>query len=75
MAGAYKAILLTACRPGEVLGLRWEEISEDGLWWVIPDARSKNGLPHRVFLTPPMREILEARRALADGSPLVFPAP
>ncbi len=74
MAGAYKAILLTACRPGEVLGLRWEEISEDGLWWVIPDARSKNGLPHRVFLTPPMREILEARRALAGGSPLVFPA-
>ena len=74
MAGAYKTILLTACRPGEVLGLRWQEISEDGLWWVIPEGRSKNGLAHRIFLTPPIREIFEARRALAEASPLVFPA-
>jgi integrase len=73
LAGAYKAILLTACRPGEVLGLRWEEISEDGRWWVIPEARSKNGLAHRVFLTPPMRQILAARRAAAGASPFVFP--
>lgn len=73
LAGAYKAILLTACRPGEVLGLRWEEISEDGCWWVIPEARTKNGLAHRVFLTPPMRQILEARRAAAGESPFVFP--
>ncbi len=73
LAGAYKAILLTACRPGEVLGLRWAEISEDGLWWVIPEARSKNGLTHRVFLTPPMRQIVEERRALAGASPYVFP--
>jgi integrase len=73
LAGAYKAVLLTACRPGEVLGLRWEEISEDGLWWVIPEARSKNGLAHRVFLTPPLREILAARRTAAGASPFVFP--
>ena len=73
LAGAYKAILLTACRPGEVLGMRWEEITEDGLWWVIPEARSKNGTAHRIFLTPPMQEILEARRALTGTSPFVFP--
>src|SRR6476659_2581248 len=71
--GAYKTILLTACRPGEVLGLRWEEISEDGHWWVLPEARSKNGLAHRVFLTPPMRQILQERRASTGTSPLVFP--
>jgi integrase len=57
-----------------VLGLRWEEVSEDGLWWVIPEERSKNGLAHRIFLTLPMREILETRRAFAEASPLVFPA-
>jgi integrase len=73
LAGAYKTILLTACRPGEVLGLRWEEISEDGHWWVLPEARSKNGLAHRVFLTPPMRQILQEQRALTGTSPFVFP--
>jgi integrase len=73
LAGAYKIILLTACRPGEVLGMRWEEISEDRGWWVIPEERSKNGLAHRVFLTPPIREILEAQRASARKSALVFP--
>jgi integrase len=73
LAGAYKTILLTACRPGEALGLRWEEISEDGHWWVLPEARSKNGLAHRVFLTPSMRQILQKRRASTGTSPFVFP--
>jgi len=72
LAGAYKAILLTAGRPGEVLGLRWEEISEDGTWWVLPEARSKNGLAHRVFLTAPMRQILQEQRGLTGASPFVF---
>lgn len=46
---AIKLILLTAQRPGEVIGLHTNEI--DGHWWTIPAERSKNGKSHRVYLT------------------------
>lgn len=68
----YKLILLTACRPGEALGLRWEEISDDGTVWTLPEERSKNGMAHRMFLTPAAREILARRRIAAGASPYVF---
>ena len=41
-------ILATAQRPGEVLGMTWEEI--EGRWWTIPAARTKNKRPHRCYL-------------------------
>ncbi|MEO6195368.1 MAG: integrase arm-type DNA-binding domain-containing protein [Thermoanaerobaculia bacterium] len=68
----YKLILLTACRPGEALGLRWDEISEDGTVWTLPEERSKNGMAHRMYLTPAAREILARRRPAAGASPYVF---
>jgi integrase len=68
----YKLILLTACRPGEALGLRWEEISEDGTVWTLPEERSKNGMAHRMFLTSAVRKILDRRRPMAGASPYVF---
>lgn len=68
----YKLILLTACRPGEALGLKWEEISEDGTVWTLPEERSKNGMAHRMFLTPAVREIIDRRRSTAGQSPYVF---
>lgn len=46
---AIKLILVTAQRPGEVIGMHVSEI--DGHWWTIPGARAKNGLTHRVYLT------------------------
>jgi len=47
---ALQMILFTAQRPGEVYGLRWDEVQGD--WWVIPggrEGRSKNGLPNLVY--------------------------
>lgn len=46
---AVKLVLVTAQRPGEVIGIHAEEI--DGHWWTIPASRAKNGLAHRVYLT------------------------
>ncbi len=46
---ALKLILLTAQRPGEVVGMHSNEI--DGNWWTIPAERSKNGKAHRVYLS------------------------
>ncbi len=47
---ALKLILVTAQRPGEVIGAHESEM--DGEWWTIPAERSKNKRSHRVFLTP-----------------------
>ena len=44
-----KLILVTAQRPGEVIGMHSSEI--DGRWWTIPAERAKNGKTHRVYLT------------------------
>lgn len=58
-ASAYNAlrlILLTGQRPGEVLGMTWEEI--DSQWWTIPANRSKTGRAHRVYLSNQALEIL-----------------
>lgn len=46
---AIKLVLVTAQRPGEVIGMHSSEI--EGVWWTIPKERSKNGREHRVYLT------------------------
>jgi integrase len=48
-ARALEFQILTAGRPGEVLGARWDEIEGDT--WTIPGERMKSGKPHRVPLS------------------------
>lgn len=67
---ALKAILLTGQRPGEVAGLRWNEI--DGDWWTIPKERSKNGEENRVPIMPTFKGIIEEARVYSSDSPFVF---
>ena len=55
--GVINLILLTAQRPGEVIGIHTREI--DGDWWTIPSDRAKNGKAHRVFLTASAKKIIE----------------
>lgn len=59
---ALRLILATAQRPGEVSGLDWSEIQEDedGAWWTIPAEKAKNGLAHRVPLSPLALEIIHS---------------
>ena len=56
-----KLILITAQRPGEVAGMRWEEI--DGDWWTIPSERTKNGIAHRVYLSAMAKDVLGTPKA------------
>ena len=44
-ARALEFQILTACRPAEVLGARWDEI--DGALWTLPATRMKGGEQHR----------------------------
>jgi len=67
MKRALKLILVTAQRPGEVIGLHSNEIEGD--WWTIPAERSKNGKAHRVFLTPTAKELIGDKKGFIFESP------
>ncbi|HJS88588.1 MAG TPA: tyrosine-type recombinase/integrase [Steroidobacteraceae bacterium] len=71
---ALKLVLVTAQRPGEVAGMRWDEIDTDAALWTIPAERSKNGREHRVPLSGLALELLSQLRPLAKGRPHVFPS-
>lgn len=58
-------MLLTGQRKAEVIGMTWREVDLAGAWWTIPAARAKNGLEHRVPLSPAARELLEELRPLS----------
>lgn len=64
---ALKLILVTAQRPGEVIGLHSSEI--DGRWWTIPAERSKNKKPHRVYLTDTALELIGDKAGFIFESP------
>jgi integrase len=80
---ALKLILVTAQRPGEVIGIHTNEI--DGDWWNIPAERAKNGKAHRVYLSGLAREIIQlaiekakfAQKTPAEKkySGFIFPTP
>lgn len=53
---ALKLVLVTAQRPGEVIGMHTDEIKGD--WWILPGERVKNKKSHRVYLSTLAREIL-----------------
>jgi integrase len=59
LAPMLKLLLLTGCRPREVLGMTRSEISDDGVW-TIPSERSKNHLPHVVHLPPMAQQLIPA---------------
>lgn len=59
-----KFLLVTGQRRGEVAGMKWSEIDGDG--WLLPLARSKSKLGHRVPLSSLAREILDGAPRLGE---------
>lgn len=64
---ALRLILVTAQRPGEVIGMHSAEI--EGHWWTIPAERSKNKQAHRVFLTTLALELIGNKEGYIFESP------
>jgi len=62
-----RLLMLTGQRREEVAGMTWTELSEDLTTWTIPAARTKNGIPHLVPLSPPARELLHALPSEGPG--------
>lgn len=80
-ADAMRLLLLTGARASEVAELPWAELDLAEGTWLLPGARSKNGLPNLVPLLPQavdmLRRRLESRKKDEDGNadPYVFPGP
>jgi site-specific recombinase XerD len=64
---AIKLILVTAQRPGEVIGIHRREIN--GHWWVIPAERAKNGREHLVYLSALALELIGDKEGYIFESP------
>ena len=65
--------ILTAARPGEVLGARWNEMNLEAETWTVPAERMKNRLEHRKPVSKQALVVLDKARELVSGEGLVFP--
>jgi integrase len=74
VAAAWRLILLTAQRPGEVLAMRWRDLEQDshGWWWNLPAELTKTNRAHRVPLSPQALAIIEALRPLTGSEEWVL---
>ena len=72
---AFRFLVLTAARSGEVRGADWTEIHWDTRTWEIPADRMKAEKAHRVPLSDQALAILRDAWELTGGEGLVFPAP
>ena len=66
-------LILTACRSGEIRGMRWGEVDWENAIWTIPALRMKTKQQHRVPLSDRAIEILKSLQGL--HTELVFPSP
>jgi integrase len=80
LGATFKLRLFTAQRGREVFSVEWKELDLENAWWTIPGEKSKNGLAHRVPLSPAALSIFkdlrekQLRSKTRKNSSWVFPA-
>jgi len=72
---ALKLILVTAQRKGEIINSEKSEFDLKQKWWTIPGGRTKNGLSHRVPLSPFAIKLVKQAIKLSGDSKFLFPSP
>lgn len=71
MRDFFLLALLTGARRANVSEMKWADINlTNGVWYL---AKTKNGTPQTVTLSPEAITILKARSEAASSSPFVFP--
>lgn len=72
---ALKLALVTGQRIGEVTGIAIDELdlNVETPLWIVPRARSKNGQPNRVPLSPLALQLIKEARELSLNSDWLFP--
>ena len=71
-ADAFRLMLWTGARKGNVLAMQWADIDLSSATWRIPDTKANE--PQRVHLTAEAVAILQRLKDAAKESPFVFPA-
>lgn len=70
---AYKLILLTLCRKGELCKAAWEHVDLEQGEWRIPSSNAKNRNEHIVYLSRQAVRLFRDLQKLAGKSPWVLP--
>lgn len=65
----------TFVRVGELRGMRWDELREDGAIWVVPAERMKLRLPHVVPMSDAAQRLLSELRVLTGDRAYVLDSP
>jgi integrase len=66
---ALKLQLVTAQRKGEVVSAEWSQFDLHQGVWTIPAEKAKNGMPHRVPLSPLALAVLDEIEAVTGKRP------
>ena len=72
---SLKFQLVTAQRKGEVAGAEWIDFDLKTDVWTIPAEKAKNGLPHRVPLSPLAIKTLTKLKEITGKSKWLLPSP
>jgi len=59
-----RALVLSGLRLQDVSAAEWREFDRDAGRWIIPESRTKNGLPHLVPITVELAQVLDDRSEL-----------
>lgn len=71
---ALEALILTACRSGDIRGATWDEIDLEAKLWAIPATRMKRPRPHLIPLSNAVVAVFNRALDLRTGDELLcFP--
>jgi integrase len=68
---AIKLLILTGARRTEVAAMRWDELSENGIW-LLPTHRTKNKQAHTIYLSQIAMNLINDLKKLTGQSEFVF---
>ena len=71
---SLRLLLLTACRPSEVVEAKWSEFDLDHARWEIPAERMKKRQLHAVPLSRQAVEALQSLKQVTGSGEYLFPA-
>lgn len=72
-ADYVRLLLYTGARRGNVLRMRWDEVSLGGALWTVSGEKMKNGDPLTIPLPQQAVDVLRRRAETANGNEWVFP--